>query len=234
MDGTTLLPLIGIPIVVIGFALRFNPLLVVVVAGLATGLLVGMDFGMLLETFGEKFVNSRSLATFILILPIGLLEYYGLKERAAWGGEDRQRHLGAYSDAFVAVKARRAGRCRWAPCPDGAPAAGADGRRGGAERIRRTAAHPRQNQSPRRRVRQHRGLLWGRYLYCLRRGAADRRVPERERYSGIEPLHIGLWAIPTAIAALVIHMTRLLRLDASIRRDVMAWRAEQGTQEAAQ
>ena len=53
MDGTTLLPLIGIPIVVIGFALRFNPLLVVVVAGLATGLLVGMDFGMLLETFGE-------------------------------------------------------------------------------------------------------------------------------------------------------------------------------------
>ena len=86
MDGTTLLPLIGIPIVVIGFALRFNPLLVVVVAGLATGLLVGMDFGMLLETFGEKFVNSRSLATFILILPvIGLLEYYGLKELAqAW------------------------------------------------------------------------------------------------------------------------------------------------------
>ena len=44
----------------------------------------------------------------------------------------------------------------------------------------------------------------------------------------------GLWAIPTAIAALVIHMTRLLRLDASIRRDVMAWRAEQGTQGAAQ
>ena len=86
MDSSTLLPLIGIPVVVIGFALRFNPLLVVVVAGLATGLLVGMDFGMLLETFGEKFVNSRSLATFILILPvIGLLEYYGLKERAqAW------------------------------------------------------------------------------------------------------------------------------------------------------
>jgi uncharacterized membrane protein len=47
---------------------------------------------------------------------------------------------------------------------------------------------------------------------------------------GIEPLHIGLWAIPTAIAALIIHMTRLLRLDASIRRDVMAWRAEQATQ----
>ncbi len=90
MDSSTLLPLIGIPVVVIGFALRFNPLLVVVVAGPATGLLVGMDFGMLLETFGEKFVNSRSLATFILILPvIGLLEYYGLKERARGLGSRR-------------------------------------------------------------------------------------------------------------------------------------------------
>lgn len=55
----------------------------------------------------------------------------------------------------------------------------------------------------------------------------------KENGSRIEPLHIGLWAIPTAIAALIIHMTRLLRLDASIRRDVMAWKAEQGTQEIA-
>ncbi len=37
MDSSTLLPLIGIPVVVIGFALRFNPLLVVVVAGLGDG-----------------------------------------------------------------------------------------------------------------------------------------------------------------------------------------------------
>jgi len=83
MDLAGLLPLIGIPIVVAGFALRFNPLMVVTTAGLATGLSVGMDLGTLLETFGEKFVSSRSLATFVLILPvIGLLESYGLKERA--------------------------------------------------------------------------------------------------------------------------------------------------------
>ena len=158
MDGTTLLPLIGIPIVVIGFALRFNPLLVVVVAGLATGLLVGMDFGMLLETFGEKFVNSRSLATFILILPvIGLLEYYGLKELAqAWVAKiasvTSARILMLY---FVAREAtRRAGAdVVGRPCPDGASAAGPDGRRSGAERIRRSpTAHSRQNQSPCRRV----------------------------------------------------------------------------------
>ncbi|HIH9412505.1 TPA: DUF969 domain-containing protein, partial [Klebsiella quasipneumoniae subsp. similipneumoniae] len=45
---------------------------------------------------------------------------------------------------------------------------------------------------------------------------------------------IGLWAIPTAIAALIIHITRLLSLDASIRRDIMEWRAEQRMQEPTQ
>ena len=37
-------PLLGIALVVIGFALRFNPLLVVAVAAIATGLLGGMRF----------------------------------------------------------------------------------------------------------------------------------------------------------------------------------------------
>ena len=86
MSLELLLPLIGIPIVVFGFALQFNPLMVVTVAGLVTGLAVGMDLTALLETFGEKFMNSRQLASSLLILPvIGLLELNGLKEHAqAW------------------------------------------------------------------------------------------------------------------------------------------------------
>ena len=83
MDAQLYLPLIGIPIIVLGFAFRFNPLMVVTLAGLVTGLAVGLDFGALLETFGEKFLNSRQLTSSILILPIiGLLEHYGLRERA--------------------------------------------------------------------------------------------------------------------------------------------------------
>ena len=69
MDSNLWLPLIGIPIIVAGFALRFNPLMVVIAAGMATGLAVGMDLGLLLETFGEKFMNSRQLASILLILP---------------------------------------------------------------------------------------------------------------------------------------------------------------------
>jgi glycosyltransferase involved in cell wall biosynthesis len=42
-------PLLGIALVVIGFALRFNPLLVVVGAAVATGLLAGLDLVAVIE-----------------------------------------------------------------------------------------------------------------------------------------------------------------------------------------
>ena len=43
----------------------------------------------------------------------------------------------------------------------------------------------------------------------------------------VEPLMIGLWAIPTAICALVIHLIRLSWLDAQIARDVQTWQQQQ-------
>ncbi len=79
-----LLKLAGIVIVALGFALRLNPLLVVVVAGLATGLAGGLSLHRTIELFGEYFVENRymSLALVLAFPVIGLLERYGLRERA--------------------------------------------------------------------------------------------------------------------------------------------------------
>ena len=52
-------PLLGIALVVIGFALRFNPLLVVAVAAIVTGLLGKLHFIDVLETLGKGFNDSR-------------------------------------------------------------------------------------------------------------------------------------------------------------------------------
>jgi len=38
---------------------------------------------------------------------------------------------------------------------------------------------------------------------------------------------VGLWGLPTAIAALLIHLVRLSRLDARIAAEVNAWRTTQ-------
>ena len=78
------LVLAGILIVVIGFALRLNPMLVVTVAAIVTGLIAGMDPIEVISTFGKAFNDNRIIAIVWVVLPvIGLLERYGLQQRAA-------------------------------------------------------------------------------------------------------------------------------------------------------
>src|SRR3954463_13637934 len=76
-------PLLGIALVVLGFALRFNPLLVVAVSAIVTGLLSGMPFLKVLSALGHGFNENRFVTMIYIVLPvIGLLERYGLQERA--------------------------------------------------------------------------------------------------------------------------------------------------------
>jgi len=76
-------PLIGIGIITVGFMLRLNTLLVILIAGVVTGLIAHLQIVEILSILGESFTKNRYMSLFILILPmIGLLEHYGLKERA--------------------------------------------------------------------------------------------------------------------------------------------------------
>ena len=77
--------LIGIVIIVIGFALKLDVLAVVIVSGIVTGLVAGIDFIEILSILGESFVNNRLMSIFLIIFPvIAVIERYGLKERAAY------------------------------------------------------------------------------------------------------------------------------------------------------
>lgn len=229
MDIGTLLPLVGIPVVVIGFALRFNPLLVVVIAGLITGLSVGMDFGMLLETFGEKFFSSRSLATFVLILPVvGLLEYYGLKERAqSWVARIASATSARILMLYFVVREVTAAlgllsigghaqtvRPLLAPMSEGAA----------VNQYGDLPDHIRDKIKAHAAACDNIASFFGEDIF-IAFGAVllINNFLQENGLADIEPLHIGLWAIPTAISALIIHVFRLTRLDASIRRDMQLW-----------
>ncbi|WP_353654939.1 DUF969 domain-containing protein [Clostridium sp. CCUG 7971] len=77
--------LIGVLIVVIGFIFKVETLFTVLVAGIATGLVAGLDFNEILTILGESFVANRAVSLFILTLPvIGILERYGLRQRAVY------------------------------------------------------------------------------------------------------------------------------------------------------
>lgn len=80
-----MIKLIGVLIVVIGFIFKIETLFTVLVAGIATGLVAGLDVNQILTILGESFVANRAVSLFILTLPvIGILERYGLRQRAIY------------------------------------------------------------------------------------------------------------------------------------------------------
>ena len=84
MEMMDLLKLLGILIVIIGFALKLDSILIIVVAAVVTAIVSGLGVEGLLETLGERFVSNRSMAIFILIMLVtGTLERNGLKNAAA-------------------------------------------------------------------------------------------------------------------------------------------------------
>lgn len=78
------LKLIGILIIVVGFALKWDVIAVVLISGIVTGLVAGLDFMQILTIIGKSFVDNRLMSIFLISFPaIAVIERYGLKERAA-------------------------------------------------------------------------------------------------------------------------------------------------------
>lgn len=78
-----MIKLIGVLIILIGFIKKYNTIAVVLVAGIVTGLVSGISLIKILDIIGAAFVKKRYMTLFLMTLPsIGILERYGLKERA--------------------------------------------------------------------------------------------------------------------------------------------------------
>lgn len=79
-----LIKLVGVLIVIVGFALKLDSILIIFLALLTTGIVGGLGVDGLLESIGTNFVANRSMAIFVMILLItGVLERNGLREAAA-------------------------------------------------------------------------------------------------------------------------------------------------------
>lgn len=228
MDAAVnLWPLAGIAAIVVGFLLRFNPVIVVVVAGLITGLAAQMPIADILEKLGAGFLNTRNLP-FILLLPlaiIGLLERNGLKERAqAWIARIRSATAGRLMIVYLFAREITAAlgltslgghpqmvRPLLAPMAEGA----AESRYGELPpavryRLRAMAA-----------ATDNVGLFFGEDIFVAF-GAIIFMHNFMQESAGIqtEPLHIALWGIPTALCAFLIHAVRLHRLDNTLANEL--------------
>ena len=218
-----MLSLIGIVVVVAGFMARLNPLLVVTVAALVTGLAGGMGPVEVVETFGKAFKENRYVSVVWVVLPvIGLLERAGLQERA--------RTL------IGRIKAATAGRLLllYLVLRQATAALGLTSLGGHAQMVRpliapmaEAAAETHHGALPdraRQFIRAHTaaadniGLFFGEDIFIAIASILLIKGFLEQNGILVEPLHLSVWAIPTALCALAVHGTRLMLLDRRLRR----------------
>jgi uncharacterized membrane protein len=221
--GDRMLALSGIAIVVIGFLLRLNPLLVVAVAAIVTGLAAGHDPVSVISAFGKAFNDNRYVSLVWLVLPvIGLLERYGLQERARQLiGRVRQATPGRLLLLYLGARQVTA-------------ALGLTSLGGHAQMVRpliapmaEAAAENRfadLSEATRQSVRAYAagadnvGLFFGEDIFIAIGSILLIKGFLEQNGIAVSPLDLSVWAIPTAILALLIHGTRLLLLDRHLRR----------------
>jgi uncharacterized membrane protein len=211
-------PLLGIALVVVGFALRFNPLLVVAVAAIATGLLGHMPFLKVLATLGHGFNENRYVTVIYIILPvIGLLERYGLQQRAraviaGIEGATTGRLLIVYLGFRQVLSALGLTSVAGHPQtvrPLVAPMAVAAAEKQHGKLDEDTEESVKAMSAATDNV----GLFFGEDIFLAI--ASILLIQGSMASFGIQltPFQLSVWAIPTAICAFVIHGTRLLLLD---------------------
>ena len=218
-----MLTLSGILIVVVGFLLRLNPLLVVTVAALTTGVAGGLDLVTVVSAFGKAFNDNRYVSIIWLVLPvIGLLERAGLQERARQLiGRIRVATTGRLLLVYFMVRQITA-------------ALGLTSIAGHAQTVRplvapmaEGAAENRFGPLPdrtRHLIRAHSAgadniaLFFGEDIFIAI--ASILLIKGFLEANGIvvAPLQLSVWAIPTAVVALLIHGSRLLLLDRKLQR----------------
>jgi uncharacterized membrane protein len=229
-----MLVLLGIGVVILGFVLRANPLLVVMGAALTTGLAaawtpeadVQVMYAAALSTlaaFGKAFNDNRyvSIVWFVL-LAIGLLERGGLQERA--------RVL------IAKVQAATVGRVLWVYfiIRQVAAALGLTSLGGHPQMVRplvapmaEGAAEAKFGQLPDRErflIRSHAAaadniaLFFGEDIFIAIASILLIKGFLEQNGIIVEPLQLSVWAIPTAIVALGIHSSRLWLLDRRLKR----------------
>ena len=220
---TTYLPLLGIALVVIGFALRFNPLLVVAAAAIVTGLLGQMPFMNVLATLGHGFNENRYVTVIWIILPVvGLLERFGLQEQArtliaSVGGVTAGRLLIVYLAILQILSALGLTTVAGHPQtvrPLVAPMAIAAAEKQHGEIDEATSERVKAMSAATDNV----GLFFGEDIFLAI--ASILLIQGSLASFGIQlaPFQLSVWAIPSAICAFVIHGTRLLLLDRALGR----------------
>lgn len=225
-------PLASIALVVLGFALRWNAVVVVVAAGVLSGLLGGLSILDVLALLGETFAGNRALLLFVLTLPaVGVLERSGLREHAqAWISRMRGLTLARLLIGYLALRqlssmvglTHVAGHAQTVR-PLLAPMSEAAAKTALGELSERESQSVRAMAAATDNI----GLFFGEDVFVAIGAVLLIQAFYAQHAIILEPLEIALWAAPTALAAFVLHALRIAHFQRHIddARKALAARA---------
>lgn len=221
-------PLIGVLIIIAGFALRFNPMLVVIVTAIGTAFAAGFPLDKVLAAIGTGFIKTRNLPL-IILLPlavIGLLERHGLRQHAQnWISSIKSATAGRLLIVYLAARQLTAAigltslgghpqmvRPLLAPMAEGAT----------ENRYGKLSGKVREKLRAMSAATDNVGLFFGEDIFVAFGAIVLMTTFLKEAGIEVEPIHVALWGIPTAISAFAIHAFRLHRLDKLLAREIAA------------
>jgi uncharacterized membrane protein len=217
-------PLLGVAVIALAFALRVNPLIAIALAALASGWAVHLSPFDVLAALGRAFNENRYVSVVFLVLPvIGLLEKYGLQERArAMIGGVRAATAGRLLLGYLflrqissALGLTALGGHAQMVRPLIAPMAEA-----AAEQTAGSLSAPvRAGVRAMAAATDNIGLFFGEDIFIAIGSILLIRGFLASSGVNVQPLDLSLWAIPTAICAFLIHGVRLLLFDGKLARD---------------
>lgn len=214
-----MLVLAGILVIVAGFMLRFNPLLVVAVSALVTGLAAGLDVHAIVSAFGKAFNDARYVSIIWIVLPvIGILEQHGLQERArTLIAGLKGATVGRLLIGYLLIRQLTA-------------ALGLTSVAGHAQTVRplvapmAVAAAASEDDAVNEHVKamaaatDNIGLFFGEDIFIAIGSILLMKGFLEQQGIILEPLQLSVWAIPSAVAAFLIHSVRLWQLDRRLKR----------------
>lgn len=218
-----MLILLGVAVIVVGFAIRLNPLLVVIAAAMTSGWFAGLSPLAVIAAFGKAFNDNRFVSAAYLVLPlVGVLERAGVRERAATiVARLKGVSVGRLLISYLVLRQVTA-------------ALGLVSIAGQAQTIRPLVAPMAEAAAE---LRDGPPDMQTRYAVRAMAAATDNVAVffSEDIFVAIgsvllmvgfltsakivlDPIHLSVWAIPTAVAALLIHGVRLMLFDRRLAR----------------
>ncbi len=223
---TNLWPLLGVAVIIVGFILRFNPMLIVAAAAIVTPLCAHFPLDRLLAAIGTGFLKTRNIPL-IILLPlavIGLLERHGLRERAQiWIAGIKAATAGRLLIVYLLVRELTA-------------AVGLTGLGGHPQMVRPLLApmaegatetrYGKISDAVRYKLRafaaatDNVGLFFGEDIFVAFGAIVLMVTFLKETGIVVAPMHVAVWGMPTALGAFVIHSVRLYLLDRCLDKEL--------------